>query len=551
MKINNLKREIQFILVFLILCFSSGIALSQSDNYYLSGAKTGAIDTLSYNTTQDLLKHTSGILEKEIDPGKYILGPSDFLTISIISVKPQIIELQILPDGHLIIPGVGSIELKNKTLAEAENLIRDKVTKIIRSTEVNVSLSKLREFKVTVTGAVHKPSIVTATAVDRVSEVIEKSGGLDRASIRRILIIRENIPEPIHIDLLTYFMLHNKEANPTVLGGDQIIIPTLDKYRKIEINGDVTSPDVFEYLDGDSLSTLIKFSQGFLKTAFLDSVEIVRLGASDNSIIKWIVNLSGWNNMSDPRATFKGDFPLMMGDRVYIRHNPYLPKEKFVALGGEITFPGRYAISDNEFRITDLIKKAGGFTKKAYVNGGILIRRSSWGIEDPEMERLGKLKVSDMTENEKKYFKARSIELRGAMSLNFVNIFKHPESEENLTLIDGDSIYIPFQNEFVNIQGKVKNPGLILYKKDYTYMDYINEAGGFGFRADEGNTLVVKSKGEQYLAKDMDYKIEQGDMILVPQKTELTFWDIFTSTLTILTQLVTVAGVIYTIVRLK
>ena len=92
---------------------------------------------------------------------------------------------------------------------------------------------------------------------------------------------------------------------------------------------------------------------------------------------------------------------------------------------------------------------------------------------------------------------------------------------------------------------------MITYNPNFTYLDYIKQAGGFGFRADDDETFIVKSKGQQFLAKKMDYEIESGDYILVPPEPEITFFEIFTTSLTIATQLMTIFGVVFTIINLK
>ena len=83
---------------------------------------------------------------------------------------------------------------------------------------------------------------------------------------------------------------------------------------------------------------------------------------------------------------------------------------------------------------------------------------------------------------------------------------------------------LPQKKYFVNVQGRVITPGLVTFRENYTYLDYINAAGGFAYRADEGETFIHKTRGEQYLAEDMNYIIEPGDNILVPPEKPSTFW---------------------------
>ena len=82
-----------------------------------------------------------------------------------------------------------------------------------------------------------------------------------------------------------------------------------------------------------------------------------------------------------------------------------------------------------------------------------------------------------------------------------------------------------------------------------SYKDYIKSAGGFSTRADEDETLVLKQRGEQFLADDDEYELQPGDQILVPEVPEstMTFSQILSMALTITAQIITVVGVIYTL----
>ncbi len=76
-------------------------------NYIITGIKGKTVDTLAYQTGQRIIKETEGLVEKEIDPEKYILGPQDKLTISIIATRPREIEVEVSPEGKIAIPEVG------------------------------------------------------------------------------------------------------------------------------------------------------------------------------------------------------------------------------------------------------------------------------------------------------------------------------------------------------------------------------------------------------------------------------------------------------------
>lgn len=542
-------RKFGFFLV--IIAFFSIYALgnAQLDYKFFTGAKKGELDTLARELTKDVVKETTGLLEKEIDPDKYIVGPYDEFSIGIMAAKPKQMDIKISPDGKLLIPTIGAVNLKGKKLSEAYNLIKEKIQNVYRVEDIDIVLKDVRKFKVSVTGAVLKPNIVPATAADRVSEIIERAGGLKYdASIRNIYLIREGSNSRIKVDLLRFFLLGESDANPFVLGGDNIIVPPNSEKNSIAIYGDVASPGEFEYVSGDSLSTLIRFSMGFLESASLDSVEIARFRGK--ALDRFYLNLSNWKDIMNNNIKKDNDFALEAGDRVYIRSVPKWKEMNYVVVTGEVNYPGKYAIDENKDRLSDLMVKFGGFTPDAGIEFIEFIRQSEKEKPDEEMERLYRIPASEMSESELRYFQARKSEKRGAMAIDFRKILNNPSVDDNIVLINKDSIIVPSNKNFINIQGRVVNPGMIIYKPNMTYLDYINKAGGFAFRADESETVVNKPKGGQFLAEDMNYSLEPGDVILVPPQKEVTFMEAFTTSLTVVTQLLTIAGVVLAFVRL-
>jgi len=146
---------------------------------------------MALETSQKLVSESEGLLEKAIDPEKYILGPGDLFNIIVISAKTKKYKLKISPDGSIMIPDVGIVNLKDMTLAEGIKAIKTKMKQIFRTNEIYVVLQDVRKFKVSISGAIKKTSIVPASAVDRVSEIIDKAGGLKPdGSLRNIQLYR-------------------------------------------------------------------------------------------------------------------------------------------------------------------------------------------------------------------------------------------------------------------------------------------------------------------------------------------------------------------------
>lgn len=547
------KYALLSLLIIILGCLQAENSNSQPINPFFKIPTKGLLGTKRdslVNSKVDKQNLDANLIEKPIDPHAYFIGPGDVLRLTVLSSSNLDYSIVVSPDGRAVIPDVGVVELKEKTLAQAELIILEKAKKVFRADAVFLTIKDLRRFKVIVSGAVAKPSSVIATATERVSEAIEKAGGLSSdASLRKVYLKRES--KTIEVDLLKYYLNGDLSANPTLLGGDYINVVPISISETIRIEGEVSMPGLFEYKRGDSLSTLLRFAQGLLKSAYLDSVEFVSFKESSNQFDTKYLNLTGWVDKLTKIEPIDGDFPLFPGDRLYIRKIPNWHLDKYVVLSGEVRYPGYYPINEGQDKIRDLVIRAGGFTEQASMDNSIMIRQAELRKEDPEMKRLYSLPPSEMSENERRYFQARVSEIRGIMSINFKKIMESEESTDNIFLLDQDSIIIPKVNGFINVQGRVNNPGFVSFKPGYTYEQYIQLAGGYGFRADESATLVTKSKGQQYKAKDKNYILEPGDYILVLPESETTFFEIFTSALTITTQLITIFGVVYSVIRLK
>ncbi|MES2766685.1 MAG: SLBB domain-containing protein [Bacteroidota bacterium] len=506
-------------------------------------SRAGEYDTAGFKNAAEVSKEATGVLEKEINPEEYILGPGDVVSVSIWAVTSTEIDAVISPEGKLLLPSIGAISLKNTTLADAEKIVRERVNKVFKTKEVVLSLKKLRSFKVTLLGAVRRPALVTATASDRISEVIDRAGGLlFNSSLRRITIERDGLKAPIEVDLQKFYSLGDKSANPTVLGGDRITIPYTYEKRSVSVVGEVALPGMFEFKEGDRLSAFVKFAQGFLPSALLDSVEIVRFNENNSEIERTYVDLSSWRDYVTLPVSIDNDIELRAGDRIFVRAIPDWQKPGTVAIKGEVQFPGSYAIGKNTERLKDIIALAGGFTQDADLENSILVRRQEWDIEDKEFGRLLSVPQKDMNEDELRYFKARAREYRGVIVVDFKNLDKGPTGD--IILQDKDSVHIAPKKNYVNIIGRVNSPGRVLYHPNYTYNDYIVKAGGYGYRADKGNTVVIKPSSVQYPAGSGNYTIDPGDNILVPEEPETDYGVIFTTSLTVLAQLVTILAVV-------
>ncbi|MEY3690168.1 MAG: hypothetical protein RIT37_1730 [Bacteroidota bacterium] len=538
-------------IVFSALLF---LLLGHSLNAQVTGAiklpkpgmmKPGEYDTTALEKAELLSKETLGLVETPIDPKQYILGPNDILTVFIAPIlyKPEVpshIDIPVSPDGRIIIPGIGAIQIGGLSLHEAEILVSAEVMKILKSPSVSLTLRKMRTFKVFIRGAIRKPGIIPATPADRVSEIIDRAGGLMYdASMRKITITRSTTSaqtQTIPVDLHDFFYKGDKSGNPFLNGGDVIFVPAQSSNLTFEVSGEVGKPGIFEFKEGELLSSALISAGGFLETAIIDSIEISRFNVDDRTIKTWFVKSTDT------------DITLESGDRIAVRKKYNWRKPHTVSITGEVLKPGRYAIDPESVNIHDLIERAGGLTKEAYPQSSLLIRQSDDNnIYDIEYWRLMALPPDALSEREKAFMREKKREIRGMIAVDFST--KQSKGIPHMTLEHEDSIHISKKKDFINVFGKVKNPGRIKFNPQFSYRDYITSAGGFSTRADEDETLILKQRGEQFIAEDDEYELQPGDQILVPEipESKVTFTQILSLALTITAQIVTVVGVLYTL----
>lgn len=517
--------------------------------------KPGEYDTLGVKNLLEITKEVSSIQETPIDPSTYLVSPGDKLTFLVLTYPSRQFEIPVNPDGRIVIREIGIISTNGKTLAQVEEEVVKRAAKFYKSNEVSLSLSKLSEFKVSVVGAVRTPAYVNATQAVRLSEIIVRTGGLlENASSRNIRIKRED-GTLLQIDLMNYYAMGDKTQNPTMRGGDVIIVPFTDvKTNFIEINGEVanTKEKKYEFRAGDKVSTFIQFAGGFTPKSLTDSVEVVRLNYKTNETTIFTVDASSWKlgDFHQPNTVFPNDMPIELGDRIYIRAKAKYFELRYVSLTGEVRFPGRYSIAPEE-RLLNVLKRAGGVLPTASLETSFFVRHQEQP-EDKELLRLQK-KNSDLelTDAERQYLTVQNRSTKGQMAVNFSRLIEKERIEDNVLLEHRDSIVLLKRLDYVNVIGEVKNPGLQQYNTSLVFSDYLQLANGLTYQADEGQIQVVKSNGVRYEASDVEaYKIEAGDQIIVPGKIQRKFIDIVTVGLTILAQLLTISGFLITFSRL-
>ncbi len=449
--------------------------------------------------------------------------------------------------------------------------------------------------RVDIKGSIYRPGAYAIEPGLTVKELIAKADGIKEEAYLNMAYItrkKENqIPEIISFNLGE--VLNGHATDILLQKDDQVEIKSLFDFREgqsVSIIGEVKAPGKFPLIENISLKDLIFKARGFTEMALTDSVELVR-------IIKDQFTLSSTNKKStvqkfslDKELNFKnrkGDILLENGDQVIVRSISGFEGIRMVRIEGEVIQPGNYNITNKAERISDLVKRAGGFTKYAYPLGAFLIRSEKSNNSEQKLTKIMAENSKKQLENQpNKTLDANILKAAGAttltgytamdslqkkltgsdvvsklfipegvVGLNLKEIMKNPEGKYDLKLEEGDVIQVPRELQTVRVLGQVLFPTMVRYDQSMNLRDYISNSGGFSLNANRNKVFVLYPNGtakstKSFLGLKIYPKIEPGTRIIVPEKPiEIKNKMTPAETVAILTSISSTVALVYSILK--
>ncbi len=461
-----------------------------------------------------------------INPEEYKVGPGDNIFISISGIEERDFNLLINHEGFLYIPRVGAVDLRNKSLEEAKVSIRSTLEKNFRNVDIYIALGEVRKIRVSLIGNVINQSSFVLTSNSRLQDIIRNSTGLSFSSDIRNIKIKSKDGTTGTYDLLSFFRKGDLKQNPYLRDGDVVIIERVNKI--VSIMGHVLYPATYEFKEGETIDDLINLAGGFTYKARKDSIELIKFEED---------GINQFSQYFSYEYIQHNKIELGFSDLIVVRELTTYYDEQWITVKGEVKFPGIFKIVKNKTRLTEIINEAGGFLEDASLFDATLFRNSADTTYDSEFERIKQIPRADMTDDEYDYLKANSRQRVGRVVVDFNSLFSKNQLSEDVILRKGDIISIPEKKNYISIIGQGVNPGNLIFDEKLKVLDYILLAGGFSWRALEGDVRVIKSNTGEWVEEDDVESLEPGDTIWVLEDPPgPKFWDVFTTSLTILGQ---------------
>jgi protein involved in polysaccharide export with SLBB domain len=360
---------------------------------------------------------------------------------------------------------------------------------------------------VDVEGAVYLPQRMAYTPGMTVNQALASAGGLlpdvvlDKAYLTRV--------KP---DLTLEFIPFDLSATTPVLSNkDKITIvakPDYDKGLNITVDGAVRTKVNTPFAEGMTLGDALRLAGGLLPNADYSRVEVSRLNAfsefqkGTNRQVRTTALLTEVPRELSRDLTAQSEaltFALQPYDQIIVREIPEYKLQQMVYIGGEVQYPGYYAIMARDEKLTNLLGRAGGATRYA-------------DIRNAQLER-------DSTPN---------------VVVNLLKAVRGANSPYNYILLPGDRIFLPRVDNLISIVGTghkyyenaQKDEINVPFIPGTSARRYIKEhALGFAKKADRAGIYVEYPNGTVDRTKNYglfkDYpNVKKGGTIYISMKAE-------------------------------
>lgn len=434
-------------------------------------------------------------------PSDFKLGAGDEIIISLWGETNSREKFIINKEGLIYYENIGFINLSNKTLDEAEDLLVNELSAIYstlndndNSSQLMVELGKLKSLNIYFSGEISKPGIQLVHPFSDIFVAIIQAGGVSKeGSLRNIKIIRNGKI----ISTIDFYKFFNKGlgvfSDLRLIDGDSIHIPAIN--NRVKIEGAVLRPGFYELLPTDKLKDLINYAAGLEATASsvitIDTIVPLENRKSQDNIFSSInIDLNNQKQLS-----------LNNGDKITVREVG--SSDSKVEIFGRVKVPGKYSALNMSLK--NILDFAGGF-------------------EDPVFRKTINEDIVILRQDENQYYGEE-------FNINY-------KDADKFDLEINDKIFVyevsDYSNSFsYSIKGEVSLPGTYPLRDGLTLNEAISIAGGLTEMGSINSVSVTKSLtsidsagnevDERQLVRniDLDFKIGDQNIITILPKTNV------------------------------
>ena len=476
-------------------------------------------------------------------PADYLVAPGDELLLTLWGSVEADLRLVVDRGGRITIPRVGTVQVAGVRQADLPDVVARRVAQVFKNFQLSVSLGQLRGVRIFVTGFVIKPGTYTVSSLSTVVSALMRAGGPAPSGSFRSIDVRRGGQLLASIDLYDLLLRGDRGTDRILQAGDVVHVGPVGV--QVGIIGSVNKPTVLELKPGETVADALVIAGGFSAVADRNRLAVERLQDRNGARVAQL------NLPADLKA------PLGHGDvlRAFSAVDIALPAQrqsKRVRVEGEVARPAEYVLPEGS-SIADALRVAGGLTGNAFVFATEFSRDSVRSTQQENYDRAlrdletdlaraaGSQRISTAEEATGEAARtrasARLIErLRSLRPSGRIVLQLPTDASElpDLSLEDGDRLFVPAKPTTVGVFGSVFNAASYLYSPGRSLEDYVRLAGGPTKGADEGSIFVVRANGHVVSSRQLattwfssssnfgKIGAEPGDTVFVPEEMNKT-----------------------------
>jgi polysaccharide biosynthesis/export protein len=486
-------------IVFLLLCVLFTPAFTPASAQESGDTDAGG-DMPKFGLQADIFRTVRGIntdfTSNFTNMVEYQLTPGDLFKLIVTSgVKSdgsisniQEYEIQLQSNYQLNLPFLGTINAKGYKLSELQQYVVQGIRNIIPAQYINFVLITPAQFNIFIYGGVIQPGYLQANPLMGVIEAIAGAGGFKPGgSYRNVRLFRENVEDPISVDISKFYQNADFRANPSLEPGDKVYVPPADIIANI--SGNIVFPGYYELVPEETTGDLISLAGGVKPDTLTSKIEIVRIQKNGQQTI-----------ISLPLSK-ADEFPLQNGDNVVIHSTTEISEMITIegaVLGSAGAKTGPISVPQKPLRI-DLPYRPGI---------SLLSVLDSVGGPSPliSLDEQGVLKRKNADGTTEK------------IPLNIQELWKTREARYNTDLKPGDLILVPMKKMQIFVTGYVNDPGAYTFMEGSTVYDYLLLAGGVTENKGDPNGIFLIDENKKRTAVETTDPVSPGDHIYISQK---------------------------------
>jgi protein involved in polysaccharide export with SLBB domain len=287
----------------------------------------------------------------------YILGSGDEIVVTLRGQENAEYRVLVDRDGRVALPRLSPLSAAGLSLGQFRQELTDAVHRAYPSTDEYVSVGRLRQIRVLVTGEVVSPGVRTLTGLSSPLDAILISGGIKKmGSLRDVRLIRRGRIRIL--DLYSVLTSGTLAGSTTLADGDRILVPPLTKV--VAAAGWFRRPAIYELPPGQSgiSAARLETLAGGLEVRGRYRLVISRIESSGQTKLVPVT--------SSPISVRDGEVLLALpgADQAVGK----------AVLAGGTGLAGAYAISEG-MHLSELLKAPGALGPSPYSIFGIISRR--------------------------------------------------------------------------------------------------------------------------------------------------------------------------------